>query len=269
MKFLISNYSNPWNTEPYYFNGGLNLLEGVSSDIFNNNQSAYDNFDAVNPDIFITHLAHITKDIVSYLSDNKKIQPIINTNWTKLDSINGVCSALLSQNITPIFFGFNDIKVDNAKYFRILPGADTFLKNDTKQYSINKLIFVNKQEEIVDLDGTYHYATINQEVSQYVDMFLPITLLNNIFDNYDEIVFKNSPYVGSQLSFNAIYSGTKVIFDTKDSNDLDKIDNIFKGQKLLSSVKNKHTCLHRVKSLLSQLSLSDLAHKMEDEINKS
>ncbi|MFN9956944.1 MAG: hypothetical protein ACK55I_27900, partial [bacterium] len=65
-----------------------------------------------------------------------------------------------------------------------------------------------------------------------------------------------------------IYSGTKVIFDTKESNDLEQINSIFKGGKLLSSVKNKHTCLHRVKSLLSQLNCKDIIEKLESEISK-
>lgn len=266
MRFLISNYSNAWNTESYYFNAGLNLIEGVKSEIFNSQQSVYDNFDRINPNVFITHLSQISKDVVHYISQNKKIKLVVNTNGIDPKMIENVNSALSSQNIDISFFGWDDIKIDKVKHYKILPGADIFLAKPQKQYSISKLIFVNSKDNVVDMEGTYHYATINQIISNDVDFFLPITVLNTIFSSYDEIVFKDKSCIGSQLSFNAIYSGTKVIFDTKDSSDLDRIDSIFKGQKLLSSVKNKHTCLHRLKSLLSQLSMSDLTNKMGDKI---
>lgn len=265
MKFLISNYSNPWNTESYYFNAGLNLIDGVKSEVFNSNDSVYDNFDRIKPDVFITHASQISKDVIYYLKDSQ-IQMIINSNGITKEVIENISSALLSQNITPVFFGCEDIKLENTKYFKILPAADIFLNRSEQEYAIKKLIFVSQKDEIVDLDGTYHYVTINQNISKDADLFLPISALNNIFGNYNEIIFKGGFYIGSQTSFNAIYSGTKVIFDTKDSSDLDKIDSIFKGQKLLSSVKNKHTCLHRLKSLLSQLSMTDLANKLGDKI---
>lgn len=269
MKFLISNYSNPWYTEPYYLNAGLNLIEGVKSDIFNNQSSAYDNFDKSKPDVFITHAGHISNDIVSYLKGNNKIQLVVNTNWVVPASINQMNESLISEGINAIFFGFDDTKIDNAKYFKILPGADIFLNSSNKEYSIDKLIFVDKKEDIVERDGTYHYATINQELAQSVDIVFPITLLNTLFVNYNEVVFKGGLYVGSQLSFNAIHSGTKVVFDTKDANLLDRIDSIFKGQKLLSSVKSKHTCLNRLKSLLSNLSYTDLSSKLESKMSQS
>lgn len=267
MKFLISNYSTYWNTEPLYFNVGLNSINGVKSSLMNSQQSVYDNFDITNPNVFITHLSEISKDMVSYLQ-NKDIKLIINVNGVPKGGIDNASAVLASEKLNPIFFGNDDINVENAKYIKILPAADTFLSTGKKEYSIQKLIFVNKLDEIVSLEGTYHYATNNQEISDKVDIFLPIMSLNTLFSNYDEIIFKGEDYIGSQLSFNAIYSGTKVIFDTKDTAGLDKIDSIFKGQKLLSSVRNKHTGLHRLKSLLSQLSYSELSNNLESVINK-
>jgi hypothetical protein len=268
MKFLISNYINHWNTEALYFNAGLNLIDGVESIIMDNQRSVYDNFDSVHPNVFITHLSQISKDTVSYLKHNN-IQLIINVNGIPKDAIDNASTVLSSEKLSPIFFGEEDIKIDGSKYFRVLSAADTFLSYGNKEYSIQKLIFVNNPDDILDMDGTYHYATINQEIANQVDLFLPISSLNSLFGNYDEIIFKGGSYIGTQLIFNAIYSGTKVFFETKDSNDLEKIDSIFKGQKLLSSVKNKHTGLHRLKSFLSQLSHLELANGLESIINKS
>jgi len=272
MKFLVSNYSTPWSTESHYFNAGLSLIDGVQSSLFNQSASVYDNFDTAKPDVFITYFGQMSMDIVLYLKENKNIKLVINVDGIPADHIEKAYLSLVSENIKPTLFGKEDLKFDNATYFKILPGADIFLQKGPKNYSVDKLIFVDNESQIQELDCSYHYTTVatndNAELTSKVDFVIPITLLNSIFSNYQEIVFKGGSYIGSQLSFNAIYSGTKIIFDTKDSKDLDKIDNIFKGQKLLSSVKNKHTCLHRLKSLLSSLSYTDLSSKVDSEINK-
>jgi hypothetical protein len=272
MKFLISNYSTPWSTESHYFNAGLNLIEGTTSTLFDQSSSIYDNFDRVQPDVFITYLDQISIDVVAYLREKQNIKLIINVDAIPEERISKVCSSLISMDIKPHIFSKNDLKIDNVTHSRILAAADTFLHRGKKEYSIDKLIFVENKDQIQDLDCSCHYTTVstsdNSELLNDVDFVLPITALNSIFPNYEEIVFKGGMFIGSQLAFNAIYSGTKVVFDTKESKELDKIDSIFKGQKLLSSVKNKHTCLHRLKSLLSQVSYSDLASKLESEINK-
>ena len=58
MKFLIYDYTNQWNTESLYFNAGINLLnnQNISSHIFNNNMSVYDNIDNIKPDAVITNI---------------------------------------------------------------------------------------------------------------------------------------------------------------------------------------------------------------------
>jgi hypothetical protein len=267
MKFLISNYSNPWFTEPHYINASLNLA-GVKSEMYNQQHSLYDNFDRCKPDIYVTHISNISKDLVSYLKDNKKIKLLISVIGANPEIIKECTSFMTSNEITHSVFSQENIELEGVKILHIPAGADIFLATGNKEFKIDKLIFVNNVEEIKTYEGTYHITSINQSIADKVDFILPITALNAIFSNYNEIIFCNNWYIGSQISFNAIYSGTKVIFDTKDSKDLDKIDNIFKKQKLYTSVKTKHTCLNRVKSLLSQLSYNDLASKLESEIEK-
>lgn len=266
MKFLISDYSTPWHTEPYYFNAGLNLV-GQESNILNHNVSMYDNFDRFTPDIYITHISQLSKDVIRYITENKKIKLLINTNFANPDLVKKNDEYLISSKIDYSFFGNNS--PDNmTKYVKILFGADIFLNRQKKQYNISKLIFIESKNQIEKLDGTYHYTATNQEMIENVDIIFPSTTLSLLFNSYDEIIFKGSSYIGSQVAFDAIYSGTKVIFDTKEAKDLDKIDEIFKKQKLLTSVKNKHTCLHRLKSLMSQVSCEDIAQKVENKIGE-
>lgn len=269
MKFLISNYSTPWNTEPYYFNAGL-LMAGEESSIFDTTISVYDNFDKSNPDVFICHVGNISKDLIHYIKENPKIKLLFNINAADTNLIEKAHQILNTNNINYIFFGNQDSlpQIDNIKYLKLLPGADVFINKQKSQYNIDKLIFIDSKNQIEKLSGTYHYTTTNPELGNDVDLFFPIMTLSLLFNNYDEIIFKGNSYIGSQISFNAIYSGTKVIFDTKENVDLDKIDAIFKKQKLLTSVKNKHTCLHRLKSLMSQLSYNEIAIKIERLIEK-
>ncbi len=266
MKFLISDYSTPWHTEPHYFNAGLNLV-GQQSNILNHNISIYDNFDKFTPDIYITHISHLSKDVISYITENKKIKLLINTNFTNPDLIKKNDEYFSSSKIDYYFFG-NDNTSNLSKYIKILFGADIFFNKQNKQYNISKLIFIESKNQIEKLDGTYHYTATNQEMIDDIDIIFPSTTLSLLFNSYDEIIFKGSSYIGSQIAFDAIYSGTKVIFDTKEAKDLDKIDEIFKKQKLLTSVKNKHTCLHRLKSLMSQVSCEDIAQKVESKIGE-
>ena len=266
MKFLISDYSTPWYTEPHYFNAGLNLV-GQKSNLLNHNVSIYDNFDRFTPDIYITHISHLSKDVINYVIENKKIKLLINTNFTNPDLIKKNDDYLSSSKIDYSFFG-NDNPNNIMKYIKILFGADIFFNKQNKQYSINKLIFIESKDQIEKLDGTYHYTSTNQDMVEEIDIIFPSTTLSLLFNSYDESIFKGSSYIGSQIAFDAIYSGTKVIFDTKETKDLDKIDDIFKKQKLLTSVKNKHTCLHRLKSLMSQISCDDLAQKIENKIGE-
>lgn len=267
MRFLISNYSHPWFTEPYYFNAGINLIEGASSVLFDNQRSAYDNFDISKPDVFVTHASQLNGDIVHYLKNNTSIKIAINVNSVDDENISKLNDFLKLQNIEPLFFGSQNSSA-NVKYVKILEAADIFLQSGTEAYKIQQLIFVDKPEDIVESNCTRHYVSTRQDLSNVVDFILPINGLNMIFTNYNEIIFKGDSFIGSQIAFNAIYSGTKVIFDTKESSSLDKIDDIFKNQKLLSSVRNKHTGMHRLKTLLSSLQCTELSKKVESELAK-
>lgn len=267
MKFLVSNYATPWNTEPFYISAALSSV-GVESKVFDPRSSIYDELDKFDPSVIVTHIGHISKSMLHYFLHVKKIQMLINVGEATIENIDALASSLKQNNIEAVFFGEKDLSIKSGTYIKVQQCADIFLQNGSRKYNIDKLIFVQNAEDIVDLDGSYHYTTNIDELSSVVDFILPIHVLNTLFCNYDEIIFKGGSYVGSELAFNAIYSGAKVIFDTNDAHNLEKINTIFKSGKLLSSVKNRHTCLHRVKSLLSQLNCKDITDKLEREIEK-
>jgi hypothetical protein len=246
------------------------MIDSVQSNILDN-MSIYDNFDIHKPDVFITHLGQLTKDVIFYLLNEKtNVKLLINIDNIPDDSINKVGDSLAGQGINFHMFG-SEAKEINHKYIHLMPGADIFLNSlmHKKIFNVPQLIFVDDATQIDKSEGiSRHYTTTIPSLEKNVDFIVSIFDLNRLFVNYDEIVFCGSSYVGTQLCFDAIYSGTKVIFDTKDNTTLDKIDSIFKKQKLLTAVKNKHTCLHRTKQILSQVSLHNLAEKLAKTIEE-
>ena len=265
MRFLIYNYGTPWSTEPNYFNAALSTL-GTYSAMFDNTKSFYDNFDLNNPDVFITHAMALPRDFIEYQKNNpnKNIQLVLNINGVQNENLKIIVDALNNNNVKFVLFGNYDPNLQNAKFVKILPAADLFINNAKKFYDIDKAIFVSEESQIKQYDNTYHIFTINQDISDKVDFFLSIFDLNSVLVNYKEIVFKDVSFLNSQVLFDAIKYNTKVTFDFKNSNDTDKINDIFKGEKLFTCMKHKHTCFNRLKTLVSQILGSD---KIVEQIN--
>jgi len=266
MKFLIYNYASPWSTEALYLNAGLNLFEKniCSSSMYNKNMSVYDNFDLNKPDYVITKSNLIDKDFLSYISSNHDIKVLINVDYLDDLTVFNEKMQLLNPNIS--LFGSRHMNLKN--YVQILPSADIFIHPGIPQYDIDKLIFIKNESDICDLEGSYHYTTDDLKLTDKVDFVLSITDLQKIFCNYKEIVFKHIDYIGSQVSFNAIYSGKRVTFETNDKNYTDRMNSIFKGSKQLNAVKKKHTCLHRLKTITNYLGLNDISKNVDTLLEK-
>ena len=87
MKMLIQNYSSGLSTEAMYFNQCLRE-GGLESHMWADGQiSAFDIFDAVKPDIFISHYKFITTDIIKYLKQAKNIPMVLNVTGTNEQEI--------------------------------------------------------------------------------------------------------------------------------------------------------------------------------------
>ena len=270
MKFLVYNYSTPWNTQPLYFNTCLNTLSGTQSVMFDNSLSVFDNFDKVEPDIFITSIENLHKDLISYIENNqtKLLKLAINVDKGNIESVSKLNSLLETLPIKFLLFGTS--KYDNIKnYIHLLNAADVSL-SDMKMhqnFEIDELIFINSKEEIREKNYTYHYTSTNANLKQDVDFILDIRDLKKVLKNYKKIVFANPEYIGTQIMFESIYSGVKTVFDT--TNDVtENINDIFKGEKMFSSVKKHHTSLHRLKKILSYFTHSTYTDQIDSLIKR-
>lgn len=273
MKFLIDNYSSTYHTEPMYINAVLNLIEGCSSNMRSDRMSVYDNFDLVSPDFFITHGAKLSQDILSYLNEHNSIHLVVNVSGVTQDQIQTLEMVLKDNNINKVTFFINysnhGLVTKNINIFVLAHGADIFLSNNNEvKYSIQQGIIVSNKSQITKREGTYHYLSNTASISKDVDIFLPAMHMSNFYRSYDKIVFKSFGKVIPQSYFDAIFHGNMVEYEPDSSNDpaIAILANVFEGcdtfAKMKQQVRNKHTCLHRTKSLLSQLPCNDLVVKL-------
>lgn len=282
MKVLISDYSNTYTTEPYYINTVLNTI-GCESSLWPTKISTYDIFDKVQPDLHITHYKLLSQDLIFYMKENKGIDIIINISGIDQETLKKMESILSESNIKPTFFFINhqhNLYSRKNNINTILHGADLFLSYEPQKYNIDYALFVNKKTEIKPLGETYHYISCNPELREECDIFLPVERLNHLYHNYNNIVIKYFDNVFTQLFFDASLR-MPTFFDISDRSDLDKnlikllgkdnccrLNNPESGD-IKNIIKSKHTCLNRVKSILSQLSCGDYLNKIEDLIERS
>ena len=78
MKILVDNYLNNEHTQPLYFYESLRSIEGIQSYYWPNEGSAYDTFDDIKPDIFISSI-NCSYDKVHYVQ-RSNMSHVINTD---------------------------------------------------------------------------------------------------------------------------------------------------------------------------------------------
>jgi len=288
MKFLISNYSSDTQSECMYFNTALNLINSCRSTIWNEaSVSAYDIFDLVKPDFYLTHVSNIDASAYEYIkSTNNNIELIINITGIKQPNLNALEQRMIADNVKCAFFfhngGDNDLISKDNKIVNIGYGADIFLGNNAMKYKIENAIFVGGESEIKYYGDTCHTISTNRKIKDFVDIYLPITKLSNLYDKYENCIIRYFGNLVPQLFYDSVYYGNKVYYDLDSEDmrnhasqkiskllrlDIDITDKLSIDTKAIrTAVQNRHTCLHRVKSLLSQLPCKDSITNIENII---
>lgn len=271
MKFLISDYCSSESTEPMYFNTTLNMI-GCTSTLWRNNVSAFDIFDITSPDVYITHVNMLYNDTISYLAQNKNIDFVLNITGIKNEDLGRLDDILKNQNISPKFYFVNNPnhKLKSRHNIVVIPhGADMyFAPSNELTYNIEYGIIVDNASESTSMGDTYHYISNNKDLMGKVDIVLPITNLSSIYPNYKKLVFKYFTEYFRQVFFDSAYYGNSIYLDVNSEVAKQNLSKLFGEDGLCDlnnedsgnikqRIKNKHTCLHRVKSLISQLSAKD------------
>lgn len=305
MRVLVQNYATSSSTEPLYIHETLNALDGVESHLWqDNNVSVYDMFDITKPDVFITHFGLLTDDVVKYISKHKNIQMLINVTSAQQSQLDTIDSVLSEFGIkAPFLFTnqpmlLNKIIQRNTKLVSIMHGADLFLSRQEPklpEYEIELGIVTdykinNRLESLTSSFGTYHILTQNESLKEDVDILIPAFHMHEAYPKYKQVVVTSKDMDLPQAFFDAAFYGNSVVYHSKyDSQSVkmntaiqsllktnesvsltvDKIvGNKLNPESVRRSVATGHTCLHRVKRMLSMLKCSDLEKSLSQMIKE-
>jgi hypothetical protein len=287
MNFVIGNYASATQTEPMYIDATLKAI-GCKSAIWNPTKiSAYDIFDMVKPDYHLTHITAIMTDVVSYIKENGGVELIINISGANQDVVTNTERLLKERNV-PIAFLFtnsDDCSIESeARLIKIGFGADLFLSKGNIPYNLDLGQIVFSKEHIKSFDCPYHTISYVKSLENDVDILLPVNQLSNIYHNYDRLVFRSFGAIIPQCLYDAIYYGKHVSYDIDDEDTRkvvsEKIKKIFRTDmdicdpnnvdsvELRKQLLDRHTCFHRVKSILSQLPSSEYLSKIDQLIGE-
>lgn len=284
MKVLITDYTSDHSTEPLYFNTIFNYID-CQSTLWPLNVSTFDIFDIVKPDMHITHHTRLSRDLAIYLNQNKNIDLVINVTGMTQENLISLEDAFKEYDIKPALYFVNyydhKLKSNKTNITTVLHGADIFLGKEDQQYLIDYGVLVDSKQDIKPIGETYHYITSNNNIENDADIFLPVGRLSHVYNNYKNIVFRYFNREIPQSFFDASLNSNNVYFDVDDRSILD--DNLKKllgdgefcnlknkdSGNVTEKIKQKHTCLHRLKSLLSQLPCKKYTDNLQQLIESS
>lgn len=281
MKTLIQNYSSGLSTEAMYFNQCLRE-GGLESHIWADGQiSAFDIFDAVKPDIFISHYKFITTDIIKYLKQAKNIPMVLNVTGTNEQEIQQIESLYSENNIkTPFLFtnsydSIEKFKPKKLKLVNILPSVDVFLSPiPTIDFQVDLAIIGTKSNNLIDETTkdkqSYHLLSLGVENENF-DLPVDLKSLGGLYDKYKEmILIDDVNVVSSQIFFEASLKARKlsVKVDQSQQSTLDKIiptlfDKGSDSNSIRQQIKKKHTCFNRTARLARFLNNEEVSKKLK------
>lgn len=287
MKILIQNYTSLLSTEPMYIAKSLELAE---QEVFlwnDPNMSAFDVFDSFKPDVFLTHYHFLNQDAVKYLSQNKKIQCVLNISGITNEDLEKVTDVIEKEGINCPFVFTNahqllpKPKSSKIKVESILPGVDIFLpEQQFPDYDLDLGVIgleMNKEiEDYVAETETYHLLklTTSPEQDKNFDMPINIITMRSLYSKYKEIMIATGMNViFSQVFYDAITHSKKVTFkiDKEEQPLLDQfLASTFMEEEtedlssaLKRQIKTRHTCVSRAARFCKFLKDSDTKLKLE------
>lgn len=280
MKFLIQNFSTNDSTLPLYIKQELQT-DNYDSLLWSPKiHSLYDVLDKYQPNVFITHASAMPRDYIFYIKENNaKIELVLDVSNVSQKNLFSIEEELTKNNISCNLM-FTHLDKHNLPITRknriisLLTCADinleTKINNVQFRYSVNKGIMTNQKEDITYEKFSYHTISNFEHLQSVVDIYCPIMELSTIYQNYDEMIFKNINSYIPQSFFDSLLFGNKTYYDVKEENFTTKtIDIIFKEfgslnynnpervqdfAEIKKFILEKHAPANRLKSLLSQLS---------------
>jgi len=245
--------------------------------------SAFDMFDATSPDVFISHYAFLTNDIVKYLSQNKKIKTVLNVTGANKQELDSIEQVFIGNKIEIpfVFTNAHDCiskhKTKTIKMVNIWPSVDIFLPiSPTPDFEIDLAVVATDMTDLVknaikDRD-TYHLLSLGKEDEQF-DLSVNIQLLRSVYGKYKEVMITSSiETVFSQVLFEAAINAKKLSIKVNKDQQA-TLDNILASlfhddgntdvaALVKKQIQRKHTCVNRASRLCKLLKNEEAAKKL-------
>tara|TARA_A100001515_G_scaffold124809_1_gene109283 strand:+ start:553 stop:1425 length:873 start_codon:yes stop_codon:yes gene_type:complete len=284
MKTLFLNYSSALSTEAMYLHRSF-IEAGEEAVMWNpNSQSAFDTFDYVKPDVFVTHFAFLTNDIIKYLSKNKKISMALNVTGATKEQIQQIESfdVNLVTMFTNLYESNNNLRGMKSKINGIYPGADIFLPvMPTPEYNLNKcFLSLDNNDQLKrerEAEEEYHVMSFTPpSADSYADMNLDITSAVSFYHKYKTChLVGDINFVSCQILFDSLLKANRVKVKVPDSQQ-EMLDSIFAslflqpkdsdaeiGDVIKGQVRRRHNCFKRAARLSRFINNSELSSKLE------
>jgi len=266
--------------------------------------SVFDMFDAVQPTTFFTHCNLITNDLIKYLS-NSQIECVFNVTYAQQEHVDRLDEVILGNKIKcPFMFTnqpreFNSLVQRKTKLISVMHGADIFLSKqsvDIPDYSLEMGVITDYKPEggrlssLSNKHSTYHIISTDPELSNHVDIISPTTHMYALYPKYQKTVITQSERYFPQCLFDSMLYGNETYYLTRSKGQQEKSDATFRSlfrdcdssvcgedaihkgginfTKLRSTLLEKHTCVGRVKSIMSRLKCSTQSSTLDGMIQE-
>lgn len=280
MKILIENYNSHTSTEASYFHQALTQAE-VEVFLWQRQQyTAFDIFDIVDPDIFITKYKNICPDTLKRMS-NTKCKIIINVSGISENEAANLEETINESKIQCPFVFYN---LESPKGFKkiktvqIMQGADIFLPHT--QSSPKQVAYGLVSDNLFDvgdkLGNVYHKICLG-ETSDEADVSMNIFDLSNVLHIYSNVLLagKNPDIVCGQVFLDStirITGKCSVHLDDKNQKmvsdymlhlfpELPGKQELIKNY-LRTTILRKHSCINRAERLMKNIGDDEICQKL-------
>ena len=236
MKILLQNYSTPLSTESLYLHKAM--VEGGCDALFwaDQNISAFDMFDSAQPNVFLTHFAYLSNDMLKYLTGSI-IEVVLNVTGANPEVIKQIEGEFKSRKIkTPLFFTNTHELImpspgNETKLINIMPGLDVFIPvHEVPDFNVDKCFVTTgtreSLNEIINDEESYHTICLGNAKEEGFDFNLELPSLLSLVDKYNKcVIVDDINIVFSQLFFDVTFrsNGTNLIVPQAQNGTLNKV----------------------------------------------
>jgi len=277
MKILFDLYNDLVSTESSYL---YRALSQAGADVYlweNKNISAFDIFDSVNPNVFVSHYKNLNIDVLKRMSEST-CGLVLNVSGITENEAKNLEQTLAELNIKCSFVFYNHTKpsgFDKIKCIQIMSAADVFIptappgNRQIKWGIVSDAPNLDVSEDVGDI---YHKIHAGSQAPPDFDVAYGVVDLNRVSSIYENILLSSDdPSITcGQMFFDMTLRLTgKCAVSLTDTNKKD-IGNFMQSifpdlpedpaaakTYLISTILRKHTCVNRAERFAQNLDMPD------------